>query len=58
MVTVTEGKFHEVKYLFAVRGRRVLALRRLAIGSLVLDEALAEGEWRQMTPQEALSALG
>ncbi len=58
VVTVTEGKFHEVKNLFAVRGRRVLALRRLAIGSLVLDEALAEGEWRQMTPQEALSALG
>ncbi len=58
VVTVTEGKFHEVKNLFAVRGRRVLSLRRLSIGSLALDETLAAGEYRQMTPEEALSALG
>ncbi len=57
VVTVTEGKFHEVKNLFAARGRKVLALRRLSIGALALDGDLAEGAFRPMTPERALDAL-
>lgn len=52
-ITVTEGKYHEVKNLMAARGRRVLALRRVSIGGLVLDETLAEGAFRPLSPEEA-----
>ena len=37
-VTVTEGKYHQVKRMLAARGKTVLELRRLSIGALVLDE--------------------
>lgn len=56
-VTVTEGKYHEVKNLFAARGKTVLRLRRLSIGALGLDEALAEGACRRLTEKEALSVF-
>ena len=52
-VTVTEGKYHEVKRLMAACGHRVLAMRRLSVGALRLDEALAPGQARRMTPAEA-----
>ena len=51
-VTVTEGKFHEVKNLIAACGRRVVTLRRVAIGELRLDESLAPGEIRALTEEE------
>lgn len=57
LVTVTEGKFHEVKNLFAARGKTVLKLRRLAIGALELDENLPEGACRRMTEAEADSVF-
>lgn len=56
-VTVTEGKYHEVKNLFAVRSRKVLELRRVAIGALALDETLRPGAFRPMSPEEAAKAL-
>lgn len=51
-VMVTEGKYHQVKRMFAARGRRVIYLKREAIGALALDEALAPGQWREMTDEE------
>lgn len=51
-VTVCEGKFHQVKRMFAAVDRTVLALKRLAIGSVVLDSALAPGECREITEKE------
>ena len=51
-VTLTEGKFHQVKRMFAAVGHPLTALRRLQIGPLVLDETLAEGEWRFLTDEE------
>ena len=51
-VRVTEGKYHQVRRMFASRGRRVTALRRLAVGSLWLDGALGPGQWRELTPEE------
>lgn len=52
-VMVREGKYHQVKRMFAARGRRVIYLRREAIGALALDESLAPGQWREMTEVEA-----
>ena len=53
LVTVTEGKFHEVKNLIAACGRQVTAMRRLAIGGLWLDETLPAGNWKKLSREEA-----
>ena len=55
LVTVTEGKYHEVKNLIAACGRRVLAMRRVAIGGLGLDESLGPGEVRSIGNDEIAS---
>ena len=52
-VRVTEGKYHQVKRMFAARGAQVVYLKREKIGALALDPALAPGEWREMTQEEA-----
>lgn len=52
-VTVFEGKYHMVKRMLASCGTPVLALRRLSIGALELDETLGLGGYRQMTAAEA-----
>lgn len=49
LVTVMEGKYHQVKRMLASRGKPVLELKRLSIGKLDLDETLAPGEYREMT---------
>ena len=51
-VRVTEGKYHQVKRMFAARGTQVTYLKRLAIGALSLDESLAPGQWRELTDEE------
>ncbi|SPT70162.1 pseudouridine synthase [Anaerobiospirillum thomasii] len=51
-VTVTEGRFHEVKRLFECVGLNVLELKRVAIGALSLDEDLQEGEYRALSAEE------
>lgn len=51
-VTVTEGKFHEVKNLLGYCGCPVTEMRRLSIGGVRLDPALGLGEYRPMTAQE------
>lgn len=52
LVTLREGKFHQVKRMLAERGKPVVYLKRLSMGSLVLDESLAPGEYRPLTAQE------
>lgn len=52
LVRVTEGKYHQVKRMFAARGRQVIYLKRMSIGALALDPALAPGQWREMTQEE------
>ena len=52
LVTLREGKFHQVKRMLAARGKPVLYLKRLAMGALTLDERLAPGEWRELTKEE------
>lgn len=51
-VTIREGKFHQIKRMFAARGKQVTYLRRLAMGPLVLDERLRPGEWRPLEAPE------
>ena len=52
MVTLREGKFHQIKRMFAHQGKTVQTLKRLAIGPLKLDPALGEGEWRTLGKTE------
>ena len=51
-VTITEGKFHQVKRMFEAVGKEVLYLKRLSMGALVLDEKLQPGQCRSLTPEE------
>lgn len=51
-VELTEGKFHQVKRMFAADGHPLIVLRRLRIGPLTLDAGLGPGEWRRLTEEE------
>ncbi|EAC2131067.1 Ribosomal small subunit pseudouridine synthase A [Listeria monocytogenes] len=51
-VTIQEGKFHQVKRMFAARGKSVSYLKRISMGNLQLDESLALGEYRPLTEAE------
>lgn len=51
-VTIQEGKFHQVKRMFHTIGKEVLYLKRLSMGSLVLDESLPLGAYRKLTREE------
>lgn len=53
LVTVQEGRYHQVKRMCAARGKPVLTLERVAFGPLRLDPALAPGQWRALTREEA-----
>lgn len=53
LVTLVEGRFHQVKRMFAAIGNRVIDLHRLQIGSVQLDQA--QGQWRYLTPEEVLA---
>jgi 16S rRNA pseudouridine516 synthase len=50
-LTVTEGRYHQVRRMFAAAGNHVEALHRTAIGGLGLDD-LPEGKWRLLDPNE------
>ncbi|EGF3895602.1 rRNA pseudouridine synthase [Listeria monocytogenes] len=51
-VTIQEGKFHQVKRMFAARGKSVSYLKRISMSNLQLDESLALGEYRPLTEAE------
>jgi 16S rRNA pseudouridine516 synthase len=48
-LTVTEGKYHQVKRMVAAAGNRVEALQRVAVGGLQLPDDLKPGEWRWLS---------
>ena len=52
LVTLREGKYHQVKRMLAARGKPVLALKRLSMGLLRLDEKLQPGQWRYLEMDE------
>ncbi len=51
-LTISEGRYHQVKRMFAALGNKVEALHRWRIGDVVLDETLEEGEFRPLTDEE------
>ncbi len=52
MVTIYEGKFHQVKRMFQAIGTEVTYLKRISMGGLPLDSDLALGEWRPLTTED------
>lgn len=57
LVTLREGKFHQIKRMLEQRGKPVRYLKRLSMGPLVLDEGLAPGGWRPLTQEEREALL-
>lgn len=51
-LTIKEGKFHQVKRMFQAVGKKVVFLKRISMGPLLLDEYLAPGEYRELTADE------
>lgn len=56
-VTISEGKYHQVKKMFLSVGVKVTQLHRVAMGNLWLDENLAFGDYRKLTKEELLILL-
>ena len=52
LVTLREGKFHQVKRMLAARSNTVIYLKRLQMGTLHLDDSLAAGAYRELTAEE------
>ncbi len=51
-IMICEGKYHQVKRMFAAAGNKVVALHRSKMGNLELDKDLKPGECREITPEE------
>jgi 16S rRNA pseudouridine516 synthase len=51
-LTISEGKFHQVKRMFESVGKKVVYLKRISMGPLELDETLELGEYRELTEEE------
>lgn len=54
-LTITEGRYHQVKRMFAALGNKVVALHRWRVGNIILDDQLEEGEYRALTAEEIAS---
>jgi 16S rRNA pseudouridine516 synthase len=52
LVTLHEGRYHQVRRMFAAAGNHVIDLKRISIGGLKLPPDLAEGDWRMLTADE------
>ncbi len=51
-IMICEGKYHQVKRMFAATGNKVISLHRSKMGDLDLDKSLKPGECREITPEE------
>ena len=58
LVTLHEGKFHQIKRMIASRGAAVCQLKRLSMGTLVLDKGLRPGGFRLLTNEEVMKIGG
>lgn len=54
-LTISEGKYHQVKRMFAAVGNKVMELHRQSVGEIELDDELELGEWRYLTEAEIAS---
>lgn len=55
LLTIHEGKYHQVKRMFAALGNKVIGLHRERVGDIVLDDTLEPGEYRFLTDDEVAS---
>lgn len=55
IITLTEGKYHQIKRMIASLGSSVTYLKRISFADIELDPTLAEGEWRYLTYAERVS---
>lgn len=55
LLTITEGRYHQVKRMFAAVGNKVERLHRERVGAIELDSSLPEGTWRALTADEVAS---
>ncbi len=58
LVTLHEGRYHQVRRMFAAVGNHVLSLKRISIGNFKLPEELEEGEWREVSETEIAMLFG
>ena len=60
VITLTEGKYHQIKRMIAAVGSKITFLERIRFAEIPLDESLSRGEWRYLTAEEiaSLEALG
>lgn len=58
LLTIQEGKFHQVKRMLMAVGNSVTALKRISFGGIILDEALRPGEYRELTEDEVKILYG
>lgn len=52
VITLTEGKYHQIKRMVASAGNRVVSLERISFATIPLDPSLGRGEWRMLTDEE------
>ena len=57
VLSIAEGKYHQVKRMFAALGNHVEALHRTQVGGIILDEDLEPGDYRPLTEQEVACIL-
>ena len=51
-MTITEGKYHEIKRMFGAVGNKITFLKRISFGTIKLDPNLSYGQFRPLTPEE------
>ena len=51
-ITLTEGKYHQIKRMLEAVDNKITYLERISFGGIVLDPSLSRGEWRYLTPEE------
>ncbi len=56
-ITITEGKYHQIKYMFEAVKNKITELERISFGPLKKDEALGRGKWRYLTSDEEKALL-
>lgn len=57
-ITISEGRFHQVKRMFQAVGINVTYLKRISMGALKLDENLAPGEYKKLSKEEINEVFG
>lgn len=55
VITLREGKYHQIKRMFGAVGNKITALKRVSFGDIQLDEGLLSGQWRYLTEEEIKS---